>query len=111
MHYALSNFGVDTKLDIDIAALAISGLLLIFLGAAGFGAQGGARVLSLVVGVGLAGYAFYLNFVFTGGTYFMPIYAYVAPILVIINIFRSRNESKQAAETPPPPPPMAPPMA
>jgi len=115
MHVALNNFGVDGKLDFDIIALAVSGLILLFIGAAGLGAEGTARVISIVVGLAMAGYSFYLCFLFTGDTYIMPIYAYLAPFLVIYNVIRSRNERKKALSTaanaaayqPPPPPPAA----
>jgi hypothetical protein len=55
MHVAVNNFGVSGNLDFDIIALAISGLVLLFVGAAGLGAEGTARVISVVVGLAMAG--------------------------------------------------------
>src|SRR3954454_12088662 len=114
MHVALNNFGADGGLDFDIIALAVSGLVLLFIGAAGLGAQGTARLISIVVGLAMAGYSFFLCFLFTGERYFMPIYAYIAPFVVIYTVIRSRNERKKAlpaatnlAAYQPPPPPAA----
>jgi hypothetical protein len=113
MHLAVNNFGVDGKLDFDIITLSISALLMLLAGIIGLGGEGTARAISVLVGLAFAGYAFYLTFVFTSGTYIMPIYAYLAPILVIVNLVRSRNGKKKAeaqaaaqAFPPPPPPPV-----
>jgi Zn-dependent protease with chaperone function len=105
-----SNFGYGSGFDFDLAALAISGVVLILAAAIGFGGTAAARWISLVIGLLFAGYAFYLNFIFDGDRYTMPIYAYIAPFIVVYNIFRSRSERKReaaaaaaAAATPPPP--------
>lgn len=80
------------------ALLAISGLLLVVMAATGFGGQKtGARVLNALVGVAFLGYAFYLFFIFDGGTYVMFYYAFVLPILLIIQAFKNR---KNAAANP-----------
>ena len=83
----------------------------------GFGGTAGSRWLTLIFGVLFAGYAFYLNFIFDGTSYIMPIYAYIAPFLLIYYVFKSRSDKKKeaaaaaAAATAPPAPPAQPPVA
>jgi 4-amino-4-deoxy-L-arabinose transferase-like glycosyltransferase len=84
-----------------IAALAVSGLLLLVTAIAGFRTGTGSRVLSGLFGVGFLGYAIYLFFFFDGtGTVFISYYVFVVPILMIVNVVKSRKAAKEAAEAP-----------
>jgi hypothetical protein len=38
-----------------------------------------------------------MNFLFTGSTYRMPIYAYILPVILIVTIVRSAVERRKAA--------------
>ena len=87
----------DATLMAYIAALAISGVLLVALGATNFIKQStGLRVLNVVIGLAFLGYAFYLFFIFDGGTYRIFIYAFILPVLLIITAIRqSRTQQQQ----------------
>jgi hypothetical protein len=91
-----NNIGIDSSLDLHIYAMGIAGVILLFMAAVGFGATSGSRVLSLVVGLASLGYGAYLAFVFKGGTYFVPYYLYILPVVTIINAFRSRKPKAAA---------------
>ena len=84
-----------------IGALAFSGLLL-FVMAALPGQSVGARLLSVVIGLALLGYAFYLFFIFDGGEVRIFFYVFIVPVLVVINAikaFAARRKAKQEAVT------------
>jgi hypothetical protein len=90
MDLAVNNFvGASTRFQVDVLVLGGGGLLLILCGLIAFRAAGLARVLSVLIGLGMAGYGAYLVFKFTGGTYWLPMYAYILPALVLLNVFRS----------------------
>ncbi|GAA2640798.1 hypothetical protein GCM10010399_88060 [Dactylosporangium fulvum] len=72
-----------------IAALGISGLLLLALAVQPFLKTSiGLRVLNGLFGVGFLGYAFYLFFIFDGGSVQIFFYAFVAPILLLVQTIR-----------------------
>ena len=52
------------------------------------------QVLNFILGAGFLIYGLYLLFAFNGGTYFMFYYAFVAPILLIVQFFRDRSAFK-----------------
>jgi hypothetical protein len=82
-----------------MVALTISGLILLVLAIGGFFKESkGARIFSGVVGLAFLGYAFYLFFIFTGGTVFISYYVFIVPVILIVNLFRSRKEKQQAAD-------------
>jgi hypothetical protein len=91
------NLGVHDDIFVFYTiAFLVSGLLMTFLGVAGFRATGSARVLSTVAGLAALGYGAYLAFFFDGGEYLTSRYVFILPIVVIINIFRSRRAAKAA---------------
>jgi hypothetical protein len=98
MLQAANNIGLDSTLDLNIYALGIAGLILLFMGIAGFGATAGSRVLSVVVGVVFLAYGVYLAFIFDGGKYWITYYVYVLPLVVIYNAIRSAKASRDAAK-------------
>jgi len=49
------------------------------------------RVWNAVFGVGFLGYGLYLLLVFRGGHYFIFIYVFILPILMIVQFFRDRG--------------------
>src|SRR5262245_12772509 len=90
MNLAVNNWvGASTHFQVDVAILAGGGFLLVLCGLMGFRAAGLARWISVLIGLAMAGYAAYLVFKFTGNTYWLPLYAYVLPALVLLNVFRS----------------------
>jgi hypothetical protein len=98
MLQAVNNLGADSQFDLYIYALGISGLIMLFMGIAGFGATGGARLVSVLVGLAFLGYGGYLAFVFDGTSYTIFVYVFIAPILVIVNAVRSAKARKEAAK-------------
>jgi hypothetical protein len=102
MDVAVNNLGVDSTLDLHIYALAASGLVLLFMGIAGFGASTGSRVTSLIVGIAALGYAVYLAFIFTGEKYWISFYAYVLPVVLIVNAIRSARAARAHRDQTPP---------
>jgi hypothetical protein len=79
----------DTGFLLYVGLLAISGALLIVMGVSGFGRQSvGLRVLDVLFGLGFLGYAFYLFFIFDGGTYTVFFYAFIVPILLVVRAIR-----------------------
>jgi hypothetical protein len=63
--------------------LMVSGLLLVVNAILPWQTVG-ARVLSILVGLGFFGYGAYLEFIFTGGHYIVFYYAFAVPVLLII---------------------------
>lgn len=60
------------------------------------------QVVNFIFGAGFLIYGLYLLLVFNGGTYFMFIYAFVVPILLVVQFFRDRAafKSRQMAAGP-----------
>lgn len=81
--------------------LGISGLLMLGLAIAGLGAGTGSRVISGLAGLAFLGYAIYLAFIFEGGEYRIFLYAFIVPIVVIVNIVKSRKAAKEAKQSAP----------
>ena len=73
-----------------VAALAISGLLCVIV-AAVVQQSVGMRVLNALIGLAFLGYAFYLFFIFDGGTVRIFLYAFIVPILLIVQAIRGRK--------------------
>jgi hypothetical protein len=87
----------DSTFLVYIAALAVSGVVLIALGAFNFVRQPLVmRIVDAVVGVGFLGYAFYLMFIFEGGSFRLLYYPFVLPVLLIVQAVRNRK--RQTAE-------------
>ena len=98
MQLAVSDMS-DGAFNGYMVALAISGLVLLVLAIGGFFRESkGSRIFSGVVGLAFLGYAFYLFFIFTGGTVFVSYYVFIVPVVVIVNLFRSRKENQRAAD-------------
>ena len=98
MYQAANNIGLDSTLDLHIYALGISGIVLLFMGIAGFGATVGSRVVSVLVGLAALGYGAYLAFFLEGSKYYISYYVYILPVLLIINAFRSAKANRAAAQ-------------
>jgi hypothetical protein len=91
------DFQADSTFSIYVVALLGSGLILLLMAAIGFGATAGSRILNAVIGLVMIGYGVYLGFIFAGGTYWMSIYVFIVPVLLIINIFRSRKSKSEVS--------------
>jgi hypothetical protein len=89
----------ETEFMAYVIALGVSGALLLLVALIGFGSTVAARVTSAVVGLAFAGYAIYLQFFLAEGATFRKYYfAFIVPVLVIIQVFVSRKQKKEEAE-------------
>jgi ABC-type Co2+ transport system permease subunit len=86
----------DGTLLAYIALLVVSGVLLLVLGAGGFGQTVGARVISALFGAAFVGYAVYLLFFFNGDKVRIFAYAFLAPIVAVVNVVKARKAKRQA---------------
>ncbi len=94
MTSALSSLAADTitegQLNGYAALLVVSGLIMVVLGATGFGQTSvGARVLNALVGLAFLGYGTYLLLIFDGGDVWIFYYIFIVPILLIVQAVRS----------------------
>jgi hypothetical protein len=87
---ALGELSAGTELAY-IGLLALSGLILLIVGAIGFGLKStGQRVLNIVLGVAFLGYAGYiLLFTGEGDTIIVLWYVFIVPVLLLINVFKA----------------------
>jgi hypothetical protein len=86
-----------------IAALVVSGVILLVLSATGFGASSAlVRVLNGVFGLGFLGYAVYLLFFFQGGEFPVFYYAFILPVIMLVQAFKTRAAKPDAAAQPAP---------
>lgn len=73
-----------------VLLLAFSGFVSLFLSSNVIGrTSNGLRILNMVFGVGFLGYAFYLAFLFHGGTYIIFLKAFILPAVLAIQTIRS----------------------
>jgi phosphate/sulfate permease len=98
MYLAANPLDSDGTFYAYVGALAVSAVLLLIIAGAGFGSSTSSRVVTGLVGFGFLGYAFYLFFIFEGGTYRMFPYVFVLPLLFIYQLFRSRKEKQEQAQ-------------
>jgi hypothetical protein len=79
-----------------IAALVISGVLLVALGAINFIKQSvGFRILNVLIGLAFLGYAFYLLFLFNGGEIRIFFYAFIVPVILIVQAVRQSRPQQR----------------
>ncbi|MFJ8626822.1 hypothetical protein ACIRD3_28840 [Kitasatospora sp. NPDC093550] len=81
--------------------LAISGVLMVGLGAVAGGLKAGLRVLNVIIGLGFLGYAYYLVFVFEGGTYYIFFKVFILPIAMIVYSVKAIVERSNAKQQTP----------
>lgn len=84
------DFSNHPGFSLYVVLLAASGVLMVGIGATAFSRlSGGWRVFNLIAGVAFFGYAFYLAFLFQGGTYIVFFKAFILPVFMVINAIRS----------------------
>jgi hypothetical protein len=79
-----------------VIALGVSAVILLLAAIVGFGATAGARAISALIGLGFLGYAIYLEFFLGAGTFKMYYYAFALPVVVLVNLYRSRRAKNPA---------------
>lgn len=75
--------------------LVVSGALMTALSVLPGQSRGG-RIANLVFGIGFCCYGFYLIFLFSGGTYFIFFKAFILPVILIANTFKSIAAKRNA---------------
>ncbi|MBW8484255.1 hypothetical protein [Actinomadura parmotrematis] len=83
------DFSAEPTFSWYVVFLAFAGLVMVVMAVAGGGQGAGVRAFNGVFGAGFLGYAFYLAFVFDGGTYVMFFKAFIVPVLLLVNFVRS----------------------
>ncbi|MGV9563573.1 hypothetical protein [Streptomyces sp. NPDC003480] len=92
------DFSAEPLFSWYVVLLFISGAAMLILGAINSsGLSKGWRAFNVIAGVGFMGYGIYLGFIFQGGTYIVFFKAFILPVMVIVNFFRSRSHRKATA--------------
>ncbi|MFF2656842.1 hypothetical protein ACFVUH_05705 [Kitasatospora sp. NPDC058032] len=101
------DFDADPLFSWYVVLLAVSGIALLVIGAVNLGGlKIGWRLLNLLAGLGFTGYAYYLAFVFEGGTYTLFFKAFILPVALIANAVKAlvaRSQTPAAPAAPPVP--------
>jgi high-affinity Fe2+/Pb2+ permease len=77
-----------------IALLFVSAVLLAVLAIGGFGQSAGARAIDGIAAAAFLGYAVYLLFFFEGGKYTVFLYAFVVPVIAVVQMVKSRKAKR-----------------
>ncbi|MGW3227879.1 hypothetical protein [Kitasatospora sp. NPDC001095] len=94
------DFSAEPLFSWYVVLLALSGVIMVALGAASGGLKVGLRILNVVIGLGLLGYAYYLAFVFEGGTYTIFFKVFILPIGMIVASVKAIVERSNAKQQP-----------
>ncbi|MFJ8432610.1 hypothetical protein ACIQ9P_15070 [Kitasatospora sp. NPDC094019] len=95
------DFDVEPLFSWYVVLLAVSGIALLVIGAVNLGGlKIGWRLFNVLVGLGFTGYAYYLAFVFEGGTYTLFFKAFILPVLLIANAVKALVARSQAPAAP-----------
>lgn len=94
--------------DIYVLFLILSGIVMLVMACIKTGQRPARRIWNTIFGAGFTIYGLYLLLFFPGGHYLLFYYAFVLPILMIVQFFRDRSayQARQQAtafQTPPPP--------
>ncbi|MFH8382719.1 hypothetical protein ACH4E7_17475 [Kitasatospora sp. NPDC018058] len=99
------DFSAEPLFSWYVVALAFSGVSILVFGALPIaGLKVVLRIVSILAGLGLLGYAYYLAFVFEGGTYTLYYKIFVVPIAVIALLVKEivdRGKATKRPQTPP----------
>ncbi len=93
------DFGLDPVFSWYVVLLCISGIAMLAIAAIKSSGQStAARAFNALVGVGFLGYGIYLGFIFSGETYIIFFKAFILPVLLLVNFFRSLAGRKNARQ-------------
>lgn len=84
-----------------VVLLALSGVIMVPLGAVSGGLKVGLRILNVVVGLGFLGYAYYLAFVFEGTTYTIFFKVFILPVGMVVATVKALVERSNAKKQQP----------
>ncbi|MBV6696555.1 hypothetical protein [Kitasatospora aureofaciens] len=100
------DFSAEPLFSWYVVLLALSGVLMLGLGAVAGGLKAGWRIVNVLAGIGFLGYAYYLAFVFEGGTYVLFFKAFFLPVALIaysVKAIVERGNTKTRTQQPVPP--------
>lgn len=83
-----------------VALLALSGIVMLVVALLPINPSRGARIIGAVLGLAFLGYAFYLQFVFDGGSFELFYYVFAVPFIYIWRVVRmyvDRSRAREAA--------------
>jgi len=92
--------------DVYVLFLLLSGVAMLVMAFVKVGRRTSRRVWSGILGAAFTIYGLYLLLFFQGGHYILFYYAFILPILMIVQFFRDRSAYKAGdptMKTPPPP--------
>ncbi|MDH6704454.1 hypothetical protein P3T27_001157 [Kitasatospora sp. MAA19] len=100
------DFSAEPLFSWYVVMLAISGVIMLVLGALnlGGGLKIGWRIVNVLAGLGFLGYAYYLAFVFEGGRYEIFLKAFILPVALIVHSVKAIVERSNAKAQQPVPP-------
>jgi|tagenome__1003787_1003787.scaffolds.fasta_scaffold16330837_1 hypothetical protein len=80
-----------------LGLLVLSGLMLLIVAALPIGTPPWSRILNVVVGAGMLGYAYYIMFLLEPGeTYRVIFYVFVLPIVLVAQTFKAAKANREA---------------
>ncbi|MTE12687.1 hypothetical protein GLP40_07860 [Nocardia sp. CT2-14] len=82
-----------------VGLLALSGVIMLALAALRQGQSNTSRTVNGIFGAVYLGYAFYLAFLFDGGSYLIFFQAFILPVVMVVNFFRNRTPQPKLTET------------
>ncbi|MFF2349363.1 hypothetical protein ACFVVL_06250 [Kitasatospora sp. NPDC058115] len=98
------DFDAEPLFSWYVVLLAVSGIALLVIGAVNLGGlKIGWRILNVLAGLGFTGYAYYLAFVFEGGTYTLFFKAFILPVALIANAVKALVSRSETPAAPPAP--------
>ncbi|MBO2453829.1 hypothetical protein J4573_42535 [Actinomadura barringtoniae] len=93
------DFSAEPMFSWYVVLLAFAGIVMLGMAAIGGGQSVWVRALDTVFGIGFVGYAVYLGFIFTGGTYVIFFKAFFVPVFLFIGFVKSLANRRGQAQT------------
>ncbi|MFI9647891.1 hypothetical protein ACIHAA_16540 [Streptomyces sp. NPDC052040] len=92
------DFSAEPLFSWYVVLLFLSGATMLVLGIINSGGlSNGWRAFNAIAGLGFMGYGIYLGFIFQGGSYILFFKAFILPVMVVVNFFRSLSRRKAVA--------------
>ncbi|WP_405484521.1 hypothetical protein [Nocardia sp. NBC_00511] len=82
-----------------VGLLALSGAIMVGLALIRTGQSAASRSINGIFGAVYLGYAFYLAFLFDGGSYLIFFQAFILPLVMVANYFRNRTPQPKLTDT------------
>ncbi|MFI5778627.1 hypothetical protein [Nocardia sp. NPDC051570] len=82
-----------------VGLLAVSGIAMIAMATMKSGQSSTSRTINFIFGSVYLGYAGYLAFIFDGDSYWIFFQAFILPVLMAVNFFRTRTPRQKLTDT------------